>query len=53
MNISDKSTVINVLISVLWLACMLLGWSNQHVVGMCVGVVLMYLYILYLTTISQ
>lgn len=46
MNISDKSTVINVLISVLWLACMLLGWSNQHVIGMCVGVVLMYLYML-------
>ena len=44
MNISDKKTPIMVLISALWLACIVLGTTGHFVIGMVVSVPLMLLH---------
>ncbi|GHS86034.1 hypothetical protein AGMMS49957_03390 [Synergistales bacterium] len=46
MNLAKLKTVIVVFIAALWLACMYLGWQNDFVLAMCLGVVLMFLHMI-------
>jgi len=46
MDISKQKTPIIVLIAILWLACIVLGTTGHFVIGMCLGVVLMFLHLL-------
>ncbi len=46
MDISKSKTPIIVLIAVLWIACIVTGTMGHFVVGMCLGVVLMFLHML-------
>jgi hypothetical protein len=46
MNLAKWKTVVIVLIAALWLGCMYLGWQNDFVPAMCLGVVLMLLHML-------
>lgn len=44
MNVSKSKDLIIVLIGILWIACIVLGTMGHFVVGMCLGVVLMFLH---------
>ena len=44
IEISKHKTGIMIAIALLWLAIMFLGWTNNFVVGMVLGVVLMFLH---------
>ncbi|MPM10089.1 hypothetical protein SDC9_56413 [bioreactor metagenome] len=46
MDISKQRTPIIVLIAILWLACIITGTTGHFVIGMCLGVVLMFLHLL-------
>jgi hypothetical protein len=46
MDISRQRTPIIVLIAILWLACIITGTTGHFVIGMCLGVVLMFLHLL-------
>jgi len=46
MDISRQRTLIVVLIAVLWLACIFTGTTGHFIIGMCLGVVLMFLHLL-------
>ena len=46
MNISRHKDIIVGLIAVLWLACIFTGTSGHYVLGMCLGVGLMFLHML-------
>lgn len=46
MDISRQKTPIMILIAVLWLACIYTGTTGHFVVGMCLGVVLMFLHMI-------
>lgn len=46
MDISKKKTLILVLISILWLACIILGTTGKFVLGMVVAVPLIGLHFL-------
>ncbi|MDR1874731.1 MAG: hypothetical protein LBQ90_06955 [Synergistaceae bacterium] len=46
MDLTKNRTAIIVATAVLWLACMFLGWKDYFVTAMCLGVVLMLLYML-------
>lgn len=46
MDISKQKNPIIVLIAILWLACIVLGTTGHFVIGMCLGVVLMFLHLL-------
>ena len=46
MNISKSKTPIAILIAILWIACIVTGTTGHFVVGMCLGVVLMFLHMM-------
>jgi hypothetical protein len=46
MNLAKGKTAVVILIAALWLGCMYLGWQNDFVAAMCLGVVLMFLHML-------
>ena len=46
MNISDKRTGIIIAIAVLWAVITVLGWTNRYLIGMFLGVLLMFLHLL-------
>jgi hypothetical protein len=46
MNLAKVKTACIVLIAALWLGCMYLGWQDDFVLAMCLGVVLMFLHML-------
>ena len=46
MNLAGKKTAIIVFVAVLWLGCMFLGWEDNFVLAMCLGVVLMLLHMI-------
>ena len=46
MNISNKKTPIMITIAILWIACIYTGTIGKFVLGMCLGVVLMFLHML-------
>lgn len=46
MDISKRKDTMVVLIAILWLACIVLGTTGQHVLAMCLGVLLMLLHML-------
>ncbi len=46
MNISKHRDIIVGLIAVLWFVCIITGTSGHYVLGMCMGVVLMFLYMI-------
>lgn len=46
MNITKYKSAIMILIAVLWLLCMILGWTNNYVIAMCLGVILMFLHMM-------
>ncbi|MGB4439826.1 MAG: hypothetical protein WBJ13_11540 [Sedimentibacter sp.] len=46
MDLSNKKTAIIVITTILWLVITFLGWNNQYLVSMYLGVVLMLLYMM-------
>jgi len=46
MDLSDKRTGIVVLIGVLWMIITVLGWKEQYLAGMYLGVILMLLHLM-------
>lgn len=46
MDISKKKDLINILIAVLWVVIIYLGTIGHFVIGMCLGVVLMFLHMM-------
>jgi hypothetical protein len=44
MDLRGKKTPLIIVIALLWLACMYLGWEDNFVLGMCLGVILMLLH---------
>ena len=46
MDISKKKDLINILIAVLWVVIIYLGTVGHFVIGMCLGVVLMFLHMM-------
>ncbi|MEG1773876.1 MAG: hypothetical protein RR320_03365 [Oscillospiraceae bacterium] len=46
MDISKHGTLISILIAALWIACILAGTMGHFVIGMCLGVVLMFLHMI-------
>ncbi len=46
MNIKNKETALWVLIAILWIVIIVLGTTGHFVVGMCLGVALMFLHML-------
>lgn len=46
MDISKHKNLIMALIAVLWIACIVTGTIGHHVIGMCLGVVLMFLHLI-------
>jgi hypothetical protein len=45
MDLRRKKNLLVICIALLWLGCMYLGWENNFVLGMCLGVVLMLLHL--------
>lgn len=46
MNIKQNQTIIWLLIAVLWIVCIVSGTTGHFVLGMCAGVILMFLHML-------
>jgi hypothetical protein len=44
MDLARKKTPLMICIALLWLGCMYLGWKNNFILGMCLGVILMFLH---------
>ena len=46
MDISKHKTLLIVLIAILWIACIITGTTGHFVLGMCLGVALMFLHMI-------
>ncbi len=46
MSILNKQSFMWAFIAILWIVCIVLGTANYYVVGMCLGVVLIFLHLL-------
>lgn len=46
MNIKGKENALMVLMAVLWLAIMIMGWMNKYLIGMILGVILMFIHMI-------
>lgn len=46
MDISKHKTLLIVLIAILWIACIITGTTEHFVLGMCLGVALMFLHMI-------
>lgn len=47
MDISKHKTLLIVLIAILWIACIITGTTGHFVLGMCLGVALMFLHMIW------